>query len=163
MGVFQNVMPTEVAISPRAQISNQRRVCTQVLFLHKAAELGFFHFLEIVTGLVGSCYLPARQKIPVQPGRYLPPHKIPLAGNKFLQAGKRTENTKDKIQAELSVLTTIFSKDCSNSINPLVCIQTIQTVPNFNSDKVVVASLHTKVGVGSNFYFYFFQFCGNSP
>jgi hypothetical protein len=61
------------------------------------------------------------------------------------------------------VLTTIFSKDCSNSINPLVCIQTIQTVPNFNSDTVVVASLHTKVGVGSNFYFYFFQFCGNSP
>ncbi len=49
MGVFQNVMPTEVAISPRAQISNQRRVCTQVLFLHKA-ELGFFHFLEIVAG-----------------------------------------------------------------------------------------------------------------
>ncbi len=49
MDVFQNVMLTEVSIWPQAQISNQRRVCTQVLFLHKA-ELGFFHFLQIVTG-----------------------------------------------------------------------------------------------------------------
>jgi hypothetical protein len=41
--------------------------CTQVLFLCKA-ELGFFHFLEIVKGwLVPS----AGQKIPVQPGWYL--------------------------------------------------------------------------------------------
>jgi hypothetical protein len=37
--------------------------------------LGFFHFLEIVTGwLVPS----AGQKIPVQPGWYLPLEKIPL-------------------------------------------------------------------------------------
>jgi hypothetical protein len=100
----------------------------------------------------------ARQKIPVQPGRYLPPQKIPLAGKKFLQAGKGTENTKDKIQAELSVLTTIFSKDCSNSINPIVCIQTIQTVPNFNSDKVGVASLHTTLAWAVIFIFIFFNF-----
>ncbi len=45
----------------------RRRACTQVLFLCKA-ELGFFHFLEIVTGWL----LPsARQKIPEQPGWYL--------------------------------------------------------------------------------------------
>jgi hypothetical protein len=100
----------------------------------------------------------ARQKIPVEPGRYLQPQKIPLAGNRFLQAGKGTENTKDKIQAELSVLTTIFSKDCSNSINPLVCIQTIQTLPNFNSDKVGVASLHTRLTWAVIFIFIFLNF-----
>jgi hypothetical protein len=32
----------------------------------------------------------------VQPGWYLPPQKIPLAENKFLQAGKGAENTKEK-------------------------------------------------------------------
>ncbi len=46
----------------------RRRACTQGLFLCKA-ELGFFHFLEIVTGwLVPS----VGQKIPEQPGWYLP-------------------------------------------------------------------------------------------
>jgi hypothetical protein len=34
---------------PRAQISNHGRACTQVLSYVKA-ELGFFHFLEIVRG-----------------------------------------------------------------------------------------------------------------
>ncbi len=70
----------------------RRRACTQVLFLGKV-ELGFFHFLEIVTGwLVPSI----GQKIPVQPGRYLPWQKIPLAENKFLQADKGAKNTKEK-------------------------------------------------------------------
>jgi len=45
----------------REQIENYGRACTQVLFLHKA-ELGFFHFLEIVTGWVVPS---AGQKIPV--------------------------------------------------------------------------------------------------
>jgi hypothetical protein len=36
------------------------------------------------------------QKIPLQPGWYLPPRKIPLAENRFLQAGKGAENTKEK-------------------------------------------------------------------
>jgi hypothetical protein len=81
--------------SPSEQVENHGRACTQVLFLHKV-ELGFFHFLEIVTGwLVPS----AGQKIPVQSGGYLPPHKIPLAENRFLQAYKEAENTKEKIQA----------------------------------------------------------------
>jgi hypothetical protein len=67
---------------------------TQVLFLRKA-ELGFFHFLEIVTGwLVPS----ASQKTPVQLGWFLPPQKIPLAENRFLQAGKGAENTKEKFR-----------------------------------------------------------------
>jgi hypothetical protein len=38
----------------------------------------------------------AGQKIPVQPGWYLPPQKIPFAENRFLQAGKGAENTKKK-------------------------------------------------------------------
>jgi hypothetical protein len=37
----------------------------------------------------------ADQKIPVQPGCYLPPQKIPLAENRFLQAGNGAENTKE--------------------------------------------------------------------
>jgi hypothetical protein len=77
---------------PREQVENHGRACTQVLFLCKA-ELGFFHFLEIMTSwLVPS----ARQKIPVQPGWNLPPRKILLAENMFLQAGKGAENTKEK-------------------------------------------------------------------
>jgi hypothetical protein len=49
--------------------------------------------LEIMTGrLVPS----AGQKIPVEPGWYLPPQKIRLAENRFLQAGKGAENTKEK-------------------------------------------------------------------
>jgi hypothetical protein len=35
------------------------------------------------------------------PGWYLPPQKIRLAENRFLQAGKGAENTKEKIQAVL--------------------------------------------------------------
>ncbi len=82
---------------PREQAENHGRACTKVLFLHKR-ELGFFHLLEIVTGwLVPS----AGQKIPVQPGGYLPPHKIPLAENRFRQAYNGAENTKEKIQAVL--------------------------------------------------------------
>jgi hypothetical protein len=72
------------AARPREQAENHGRACTKVLFLRKA-ELGFFHFLEIVRGwLVPSA---AGQKIPVHPGGYRPPpHKIPLAENRFLQA-----------------------------------------------------------------------------
>jgi hypothetical protein len=36
------------------------------------------------------------QKIPVQPGWYILLQKIPLAENRFLQAGKGAENTKEK-------------------------------------------------------------------
>jgi hypothetical protein len=69
-----------------------KRACTQALFLSKA-ELGFFHFLEIVTGwLVPSI----GQKIPVQPSWYLPPQKIQLAARRFLQAGKGAENAMEK-------------------------------------------------------------------
>ncbi len=38
------------------------------------------------------------QKIPVKPGWYLPPQKIPIAENRFLQAGKGAENTKEKFR-----------------------------------------------------------------
>jgi hypothetical protein len=70
----------------------RRRASVQARFLCKA-ELGFFHFLEIVTGwLVPS----TGQKIPVQPGWYLPPQKIPLVENRFLQVGKGAESTKEK-------------------------------------------------------------------
>jgi hypothetical protein len=59
------------------------RPFTQVIFLCKA-ELGVFQILEIVTGWL------------VPPGWYLPPQKILLAENRFLQAGKGAENTKEK-------------------------------------------------------------------
>jgi len=62
------------------------------LFLHKA-ELRFFHFSKIVTG----CLVPsAGHKIPVEPGWYLLPQKVPLVENRFLQVGKGAENTKEK-------------------------------------------------------------------
>jgi hypothetical protein len=38
----------------------------------------------------------ADQEIPVHPGWYVPPQKIPLAENRFLQAVKGAENTKEK-------------------------------------------------------------------
>jgi hypothetical protein len=38
----------------------------------------------------------AGQKISVQPGWYLLPQKIPLAENRFLQAGKGAENIKQE-------------------------------------------------------------------
>jgi hypothetical protein len=56
--------------------------------------MGFFSFfLEIMRGWL----IPSTgQKIPVQPGWYLPPQKIiPLTENRFLQAGKGAENTKE--------------------------------------------------------------------
>jgi hypothetical protein len=40
----------------------------------------------------------AGQKIPVRPGLYLPLHKIPFDENRFLQAGKGAENTKEKFR-----------------------------------------------------------------
>jgi hypothetical protein len=40
----------------------------------------------------------AGQKIPAQPGWYLPPQKIPLAENRFLQAGKGAQNTNEKFR-----------------------------------------------------------------
>jgi hypothetical protein len=74
------------------QVENHGRAYTQVLFLRKALPR-FFPFLEIVTGwLVRS----AGQNIPVEPGWYLPPQNIPLAENRFLQAGKGAENAKEK-------------------------------------------------------------------
>ncbi len=90
----------------REQVENHKRACTQVLFLSKA-ELGCFHFLEIVTGwLVPS----AGQKIPVKPGWYLPLQKILLAENRFLQAGKGAENTKEKSRPCFTTIEQHFGK-----------------------------------------------------
>jgi hypothetical protein len=86
---FRSV-PRPVCRGKRLKIAEG--LCTQVLFLSEA-ELGYFHFLEIVTGWLA----PSKgQKNPVQPGWYLPPRKIPLAENRFLQAGNGAENTKEK-------------------------------------------------------------------
>jgi hypothetical protein len=46
---FRDLRSVPEAGTPREQVKNRGRACTQVLFLRKA-ELGFFHFLEIVTG-----------------------------------------------------------------------------------------------------------------
>ncbi len=51
---------------PREQVENHGRACTQFLFLRKAELTGW----------------------------YLPPQKIPLAENRFLQASEGAENTK---------------------------------------------------------------------
>jgi len=72
----------------------RRRACSVLSsFSYVKQGWGFFHFLEIVTGwLVPS----TGQKIPLQLGWYLPPQKLPLAENRFLQARKGAENTKEK-------------------------------------------------------------------
>jgi hypothetical protein len=80
---------------PREQVENHGRACTQVLLLHKG-ELGFFHFLEIATGPACTFRWSEDPKIPVPPGWYLPQQKIPRPENRFLQAGKGAENTKEK-------------------------------------------------------------------
>jgi hypothetical protein len=86
-----------LCLKPREHVKKQGRTCTQVLFPPKA-ELGFFHFLEIVTGwLVPS----VGQKLPVPPGWYLPLRKIPLAENRFLHADKEADNTKEKSSGAL--------------------------------------------------------------
>jgi len=74
------------ASRPREQVENHGRACTQVLFLHKA-ELGFFHFLEIVTGWLVPCT----------------GQKIPVAENRFLHAGKGAGNTNEKSRGLLYV------------------------------------------------------------
>jgi hypothetical protein len=89
---FRDLTSVPEAGRLREQVKNHGRASTQVLFLCKA-ELGFFHLLEIVTGYMVPS---AGQKIQVQPGWYLPPKKISLAKNGFLQAGKGAENTKEK-------------------------------------------------------------------
>jgi hypothetical protein len=63
---------------PREHGKIQRRACTQVLFLGKA-EQGFFSLLEIVIGWL----VPSTQK-------------IPLAENRFPQAGNGAEIIKEK-------------------------------------------------------------------
>jgi hypothetical protein len=68
----------------------RKRAQVQALVLRKA-ELDFFHFLEI-----GWLVPSADHKILVHPGWYLPQQKIPLPENRFLQAGKGVENTKEK-------------------------------------------------------------------
>ncbi len=79
---FHDLRSVHKAGRPREQVKNHRRACTQILFLCKA-ELGFFHFLEIVTGWLVVPY--AGRKIPVQRGLYLPPQKVSLAENRFLR------------------------------------------------------------------------------
>jgi len=62
---------------------------------------GPFHTLSRAGIFSGWLVRSAGQKIPVQPGWYLPLHKIPFAENRFLQAGKGAENTKENPGAAL--------------------------------------------------------------
>jgi len=74
----------------KEQVENHRKASSiQVLFLRKA-ELEFFHFLEIVT----SWYLLLIRKSQYSLVGIF--RKIPLAENRFLQAGKGAKNTKEK-------------------------------------------------------------------
>jgi hypothetical protein len=78
----------------REQVENHGRACTQVLSLCRVEQSwDFFTFSKLVTGWLVPF---AGQKIPLQPGWYLPLQKIPLAENRFLQARKGAENTKEK-------------------------------------------------------------------
>jgi hypothetical protein len=97
---FKDVFIGEEHERPRKHVENHRRACVLRSFSFRTAGLGFFHFVEIVTGwLVPS----AGQNIPVQPGWYLLPQKILLAEYRFLQAGNGAENTTEKFQAVLSL------------------------------------------------------------
>jgi hypothetical protein len=65
LSTLRDLRSVPEASRPRKQVKNHWRACTQVLFLINV-EVGFFHFLEIVTGwLVPS----AGQKILLQPAR----------------------------------------------------------------------------------------------
>jgi hypothetical protein len=61
------------------QVENHQRACVlrSFAFLRKA-ELGFFHFLEIVTGWLVPSTVEEKRRSP------------PLVENRFLQAGKGT-------------------------------------------------------------------------
>jgi hypothetical protein len=48
---FHALRSVPEASRPREHVENHGRTCTEVLFLDKA-ELGFFHFLEIVTSWI---------------------------------------------------------------------------------------------------------------
>jgi hypothetical protein len=69
----------------------------------------------------------ARQKIPVRPGQYLPPQKVSLAENRFLQACKGAENTKEKSRqcstyseggTFAPYMNTLATKEEGNALNP---------------------------------------------
>jgi hypothetical protein len=51
----------------------------------------------------------AGQKIPLEPDWYLPPQNIPLAENRFLQAGKGAENAKEKSRQSFTCRVTHLS------------------------------------------------------
>ncbi len=56
---------------------------------------------ETLIRMTGWLVPSAGLKIPVQPDWCLPRQKVPLAENRFLQAGNGAENTKEKFQAVL--------------------------------------------------------------
>jgi len=62
----------------------------------KYSRAGIFSLFRNSDRLAGWLAPSTGQKNPVQPGWYLPPRKIPLAENRFLQAGNGAENTKEK-------------------------------------------------------------------
>jgi hypothetical protein len=69
MSGFRNPRSVSEAERSREQVENHRTICTQVLFQSTTAELGFFHFLEIVTG----CLVPFHRR------------RSPFAENRFQQ------------------------------------------------------------------------------
>jgi hypothetical protein len=70
---FRDLRSLPEAGRPREQVESRGRACTQVLFLLKA-ELGFFHFLEIVTGWLKTGFFRQVRELKIQrenPGRAL--------------------------------------------------------------------------------------------
>ncbi len=82
------------ACRSREQVENHRTTCTQVLF-QTTAELGFFHFLEIVTGWLVPYALVARSQYSLAGTFHR--RRSPLLKTGFSrQAGKGAETTKEK-------------------------------------------------------------------
>jgi hypothetical protein len=89
---FRDLRSLPEASRPKERVSNHGRACTHVLFLLKA-ELGFFSRFGNSDRLAGTF----RWAEDPSTAWLLPsPQKLPLAENKFLQASKGDENTKEK-------------------------------------------------------------------
>ncbi len=61
----------------------------------KYSRAGIFSLFRNSDRLAGTFHW-SKESSTVEPGWYLPPRKIPLAENRFLQAGNGAENTKEK-------------------------------------------------------------------
>jgi len=92
---FHDLRSVPEAGTLREQVENQGRACcSQVLYLCKA-ELGFYHFLDLVTGLVGTFSWSEDPST----AWLVPSRRSHLLGTCFFREVKGAENTKEKSMA----------------------------------------------------------------